>query len=960
MEDEEQVQMFQVVPDMRDFTGEAGEVIEGRLFQESFTSYSLSFWLSITQVSRGRPVCLLSRGSSMDDLQPAVYLNNGTLVVKFTSDRGGVQDLFASKPSPVNEWTLVSMVCDASADIIEASLYLNGKLSSQIAVRGSLLHGRMPMYVGKDPWTNGLQGAIAEAVFYYSAVATSHWQEIYDLCLQKYSQTGRFDTLDAVKESALREEAVQEQLQLPLVAGLRLSLSESKMSPQTARNKWARLEKYFNENKLIAEQVEALAQNYNWLMPIFLILRDTYPVIEDRKLEVDRMLPPLGQMKIFLTRDDLISLAKVTRTHESIEYADKNTAWAAKEVDDLIDFVTLMNKISDFFYSNGRSELNSEQIEDLLSPFLKITQSFIESRNAEFEICIDHCVRCSLHQTTTWHDERDYMLMFNKLYGKVQEELSGTTVYGNKHGPPSLAVFSVYLEGVGAVKRRDAKDRFYVFKKHQTGNYYREILDALYLLGYCYGNFNKLADHQAESFKQKPPPDPHDESHTSPLSIPEEVKTIKINKETGEKEYDPDTQMCCLNWTCGKTYRFGKNKKKACRYHPGRWEFGSIHGLWPENWTCCRRNWEEPGCTRGRHRGLPYNHFPRKCVNRGEINPATKQPDSICGRTFPDPGSCGKKYVPDASACKYHSGYRVFKPPNSYEWSCCQAEADMNGLDYSSCVESEHRFVQWPEEEAKIYFVTKSVANPGLTNVRSTSVPLFQRTAMTSRFFNPDIKPYIDPYQKKVMNEALNAEPRYCLNSACESVFKEETNTATSCTCHTGYFDFGHSGIQTVINKETQRIVLWEAHWRCCGGKWAAPGCTKTKHRGPLLSTIPERKWKWPSEGAMRYFVKKISKHWQRKLEREHVTRAYVAKKYDHVCNEARAPKLPASYLHRLCMALHLHILCVSPDMGYMFKYQDVVSGTAEMYLASSGVIEKDTFVKWWFSPLEEIRPQMA
>lgn len=961
MEEEQQVQLFQVLPGMRDFTGEAGEVLESRLFPESFTSYSVSFWLSITQSSRGRPVCLLARGTSQDDLQPAIYLVNGTLVAKFTSDRGGVQDLFASKPTPVNEWTLISLVCDASADIIEASLYLNGKLSSQIAVRGSLPHGKSPMYVGKDPWTNGLRGAIAEAIVFYSPVSAAHWQQIHSLCIQNYSISGRFDTLESVKESALRDEIEQEKLQLPLVAGLHPSLSDAKMGQTTARNKWARLEAYLDQNKLIAEHVEALAQNYNWLMPIFMILRETYPTIEERKLEVDRMLPPLGQVKIFLTREDLIALAKVTRSHESIEYADKNTAWASKETDDLIDFVTMLNKISDFFYTDGRSDFNSEQLEDSLAPYIKTTQAFIESRNADFEICIDHCVRCDQHQTTTWHDEREYIQMFNKLYAKIQEELSNTTIYGNKHGAPSLAVFSVYLEGVGAVKRRDTNDRFYVFRKHATGNFYREVLDAIYLLGYCYGNLTKLAEHQAESFKLKPPPEPHDDSHTNALSMPEEVKRIKINKETGEKEYEPDTLMCCLNWTCGKQYKFGKNKKNCCRYHPGRWEFGSIHGLWPENWTCCRRVWNEPGCARGRHKGLPYNHMPRKCVNRGEINPATKQPDSICGRTFPDPASCGKKYVPDATACKYHSGYRVFRPPNIYEWSCCQAEADISGPDASYCVESEHRCVEWPEEEAKIYFVTKSVLNPGLSNVRSSSVPLFQRTAMTSRFFNPDIKPYIDPYQKKKMNEALNAEPRYCLNWACESTFKEETNTPKSCTCHTGYFDFGHSGIQTVSNKETHRIVLWEAHWRCCGGKWATPGCTKTKHRGPLLSTIPERKWKWPSEGAMRYFEKKISKHWQRKLEKEHITRAYVGKKYDQVCAEARAPKLPQSYMHRLCMTLHLHILCVSPDMGYMFKYQDVVTGAAEAYLVSpGGVIEKDSFIKWWFSPLEEIRPQMA
>ena len=38
-----------------------------------------------------------------------------------------------------------------------------------------------------------------------------------------------------------------------------------------------------------------------------------------------------------------------------------------------------------------------------------------------------------------------------------------------------------------------------------------------------------------------------------------------------------------------------------------------------------------------------------------------------------------------------------------------------------------------------------------------------------------------------------------------------------------------------------------------------------------------------------------------------------------------------------------------------------MINGKAEAELDNGfGYIEKDTFVEWWFAPLEQIRPEMA
>jgi hypothetical protein len=46
--------------------------------------------------------------------------------------------------------------------------------------------------------------------------------------------------------------------------------------------------------------------------------------------------------------------------------------------------------------------------------------------------------------------------------------------------------------------------------------------------------------------------------------------------------------------------------------------------------------------------------------------------------------------------------------------------------------------------------------------------------------------------------------------------------------------------------------------------------------------------------------------------------------------------------------------------MGYTFKYQDMITRDAERMLSDgTGYIDKDTFLYWWFAPLEVIRPEM-
>lgn len=88
-----------------------------------------------------------------------------------------------------------------------------------------------------------------------------------------------------------------------------------------------------------------------------------------------------------------------------------------------------------------------------------------------------------------------------------------------------------------------------------------------------------------------------------------------------EEKKANNTDRYCLNWACKKMYKQINNHKKACKCHPGKWDFGysgrdvstALSGfddddpkrkqLWKPHWSCCTKGWEEEGCKRTWHRG---------------------------------------------------------------------------------------------------------------------------------------------------------------------------------------------------------------------------------------------------------------------------------------------------------------------------------------------------------------------
>lgn len=209
-------------------------------------------------------------------------------------------------------------------------------------------------------------------------------------------------------------------------------------------------------------------------------------------------------------------------------------------------------------------------------------------------------------------------------------------IIGNHEKPSYMGCFDVYVRGAGPVSRRDSEGRYFIFKKSAANRFPKaqEITDSLTMLSLLYGGAEKLGKAQ-DDFKRTYGyliPRAIPEVHEHPTDIPSDI--LKQPDLTRKVKHSGDRLMKCKNWGCGKEYQEDKNEKYSCQHHPGVYQFGSRHGLWPESWTCCRAEWDTMGCRRGYHRGVPKDEFTRLCINHGEPNPDSIYPDSFCGKPF--------------------------------------------------------------------------------------------------------------------------------------------------------------------------------------------------------------------------------------------------------------------------------------------------------------------------------------
>ena len=564
--------------------------------------------------------------------------------------------------------------------------------------------------------------------------------------------------------------------------------------------------------------------------------------------------------------------------------------------------------------------------------------------NGNFELIINHCYNCHLHQKTTRnHYEFTFVEKFNQIGEAVKNQFPNAVVIGNLDEQEYLSNFDVYLRHTGLPC--DSNGRYVVYCKRDTKQFpsVTDIVDKLICLSIMYGSSMNVEKAQFEDLKADMSKSKNCHEHPATLSEKAEKIKQKVTSKKPETKIDPErTRFYCLNNGCNKEFVQNHNGSHSCHYHPGVYQFGSYNGYWPECWTCCEGKWNAPGCKEGKHKGVLLENRIMLCVNHGEPS-EDGHPDSACGTWFTSRSIDG---------CKFHSGHL-----EKGIYTCCQG-----GKDSPGCQEGQHRTATFPEPEAKLYFYPKILNNPGLKYDKKEVLPTVADQIKACGYFKqiqeyPDIEKIYK--NRKDKEEREKEMDRICFNVGCKKIYKEANNEDRSCKCHPGLWDFGGNGsgikmddifhkYHNPVDDKIQLDNIWKPHWTCCGGDWRSKPCTRCRHHGPLKKDEEkyEARFKYPDVRYKLNFKRIVGDKWASYIENYQISEARMRKISETWPSSIRVDDLP-----KICDKLHMNYLILQEDPSYAMKYWDIIEKSNSIeYFSKEGQVDKEKFIKWWFT----------
>ena len=130
--------------------------------------FSVCFWLQLNAGAAGAWRNLTHKGHSDDERTFAIWLHPDNNHVHFristlASNNEGSDSL---SEVPVGVWTHLTYVKSGH----KLTLYIDGRKDNEVDLDGAVLSNSGPLYVGKDPWFNGVNGSIGDYRIYSRAL----------------------------------------------------------------------------------------------------------------------------------------------------------------------------------------------------------------------------------------------------------------------------------------------------------------------------------------------------------------------------------------------------------------------------------------------------------------------------------------------------------------------------------------------------------------------------------------------------------------------------------------------------------------------------------------------------------------------------------------------------------------------------------------------------------------------
>ena len=172
-------------------------------------------------------------------------------------------------------------------------------------------------------------------------------------------------------------------------------------------------------------------------------------------------------------------------------------------------------------------------------------------------------------------------MKFNDWGNRIKDYFPNADIIGNYDKPKVFGIFEIYVRGVGPQSERDGEGRIFLHQNYTTPEKktkFDKVLETLILYAFEYGNSIEMAKIQDLFFKSNASiiPKKWSESHEHPVDVPEKIHHTQ-SKKNKEKLIEDGTPVVCKHWACGARFAFDSMSDTICQYHPGRYEFGSVH-----------------------------------------------------------------------------------------------------------------------------------------------------------------------------------------------------------------------------------------------------------------------------------------------------------------------------------------------------------------------------------------------